>query len=771
MKRKKSYRRITDSWKRILCSMLVLAMILSSVSTTGTVYAAEMPNETVVDSTEENLTETTSVDSTESTEENLEVAAEELETGVEADDLKTTEVVSPEVNGKSVTFRYVNSSIPEESVVYVKGSMNNWGNENPMTKGDDGVYTCTIDELTEGTYQYKFYYDDGSEYGFWTTDPSNGNEADGNSVFIIGETLVSPEINGNSVTFRYRNTNLDETTKVYVRGSFNDWGTTNEMIEGEGDIYTCTLELDNGDYTYKFWYNDGTEHWLTDPSNPEKSGDNSFFNIGGPIETGIISPEIDGNKVTFRYNQGGEAVYLAGSMTEWDTNKILMTKEDPESNVFSHTMTLEPGYYTYKFVVDGSWINDPSNTNKEDTNDANNYFVVPGLYNASLTVKKGVATALPQTLQMIAEGETTPVDVTPVYTLKTEGVEEYVTLTDSTITVSGEYEGDVIELTATAEDLTSTVTLNLVDKEFIYTIYTHSYVDSRMDEENSVLYVWDEAKETVAEPADYAFTEKVELDGKTWLKTVVKVPYAQRLGMIFREKEATAADGTQWACPSLFYSNTEEAEETTLYLVDGQSKVFTDLEDVEYTKERYLIIEYTRDDGEYDNANIYSWSTDWGTVHYMFEEPVNGKAIVKIPVLPSAIDKKINFIVKKDIPWDDEAGNSNKDGGDNFFMMPADQDIVKIRFYDGKITGTLPYNMGSKMNKEEGKLSFFYRDDALFVDGLMESLKDKVELVVKSSPANEEIDGTYPMTYDAENERFYYDVPLTDNTDYYYYFM
>ena len=85
MERKASYRKITGRWRRILSSMLVLAMLLSSVPTTGAVYAAELPtvdmmNEIdVVESTEENLPESSVEDSMETTEEDVKETEESVE--------------------------------------------------------------------------------------------------------------------------------------------------------------------------------------------------------------------------------------------------------------------------------------------------------------------------------------------------------------------------------------------------------------------------------------------------------------------------------------------------------------------------------------------------------------------------------------------------------------------------------------------------------------------------------------------------------------------
>lgn len=51
-------------------------------------------------------------------------------------------------------------------------------------------------------------------------------------------------------------------------------------------------------------------------------------------------------------------VSVAGSFNNWDTN-ILLAKKDKSGN-WAVKASLNPGKYEYKFVVDGSWMNDPS---------------------------------------------------------------------------------------------------------------------------------------------------------------------------------------------------------------------------------------------------------------------------------------------------------------------------------------------------------------------------------------------------------------------------
>ena len=56
-----------------------------------------------------------------------------------------------------------------------------------------------------------------------------------------------------------------------------------------------------------------------------------------------------------------EKVYLAGSFNNWEPSDILMEKSIQGWEI---VMELSPGIYEYKFIVDGEWMEDPSNNLK-----------------------------------------------------------------------------------------------------------------------------------------------------------------------------------------------------------------------------------------------------------------------------------------------------------------------------------------------------------------------------------------------------------------------
>lgn len=63
-------------------------------------------------------------------------------------------------------------------------------------------------------------------------------------------------------------------------------------------------------------------------------------------------------KVRFRLvAPGAKEVLLVGDFTDWSARPMRRSK--PRSRTFETTVSLAPGTYEYKFIVDGEWREDP----------------------------------------------------------------------------------------------------------------------------------------------------------------------------------------------------------------------------------------------------------------------------------------------------------------------------------------------------------------------------------------------------------------------------
>ncbi len=135
--------------------------------------------------------------------------------------------------------------------------------------------------------------------------------------------------------------------KVFLSGSFNDWSLYGNPMVLSDSGWVLQVKLEPGKYFYKFIV-DG--NWTEDSYNLLKEADGHEGNNSTYYQT------------NFTFNLKGfknaSKVFLAGSFNNWNDNelKMLPTPDGWLANLF-----LKDGLHTYKFIVDGKWMNDPAN--------------------------------------------------------------------------------------------------------------------------------------------------------------------------------------------------------------------------------------------------------------------------------------------------------------------------------------------------------------------------------------------------------------------------
>lgn len=157
---------------------------------------------------------------------------------------------------------------------------------------------------------------------------------------------------------------------VSVVGVFNEWDPAAHPMTRREDDGWWYIELDffPQNYGYKFYVDGG---WITDPLNPRtymdsnRNTDNSITHATNRL-IGARPPRAPSRAdalipVEFVYHdRGARAVAVAGEFNGWNTSALRM--EAKRAGIWSTVTHLAPGTYGYKFVVDGNWTMDPSNT-------------------------------------------------------------------------------------------------------------------------------------------------------------------------------------------------------------------------------------------------------------------------------------------------------------------------------------------------------------------------------------------------------------------------
>lgn len=155
-------------------------------------------------------------------------------------------------------------------------------------------------------------------------------------------------IEGSTVTFYLKENH--SARRVQLAGSFTNWESGAITMTHNDSGWIATVTLSPGKYWYKF-ISDG--NWILDRDNQLREND-GLGNI---------------NSVYFRTNTvfhlngytNARNVYLAGSFNNWRPKDLAMTRTP---SGWELPLYLAKGTHTYKFVVDGNWLNDETNPEK-----------------------------------------------------------------------------------------------------------------------------------------------------------------------------------------------------------------------------------------------------------------------------------------------------------------------------------------------------------------------------------------------------------------------
>lgn len=460
----------------------------------------------------------------------------------------------------------------------------------------------------------------------------------------------------------------------------------------------------------------------------------------------------------------------------WDPSaKPNFVKSIENENIYSITLNAVPaGKYQYKILEDAAtkgwdkpWaqnndnlslnLNAPADvTLSLDKTDETKEIKVDIAYIEDLVVEvpaqiqKGVTMELPATGTYYGGDGNVQNGVSVTYTAKTEGI----TLTGNEISVPLSYEGTEVTVVAAYNGIEKEIIIPVVEVVYHYTIYYYDFDATHMSENASDLWIWQ--KSGAGATAGTLFTAKEKLsDGNEWLRADVTLPYTD-VQIIPRSK-----DEWKWQGDTVLYNNSATAENVTLYIVSNSNQAYTTLPELVKPKSRSIMIEYDRPAKDYEGWNIYTWNSGFGSDVSVAFADINGKMVAKIPVKDSKADLKLSFCMRHSTAADEW---ESKDGGDHYVTIPADQSVVKAVFTQGEgITEVLPYNAGYEMDGANDTIHFYYRNDTLAAENNLASLDGKVSVVVNGQ--------TCPMTYDAANDRFGYDLTGVSTGDYYYYYV
>ena len=578
------------------------------------------------------------------------------------------------------------------------------------------------------------------------------------------------------------NTNIENTDGTEIPG----WGGAKGFFMSKGNVvgdtteYTLSVKGTFTGFQFLDFANPGnninpgydsklsqyTEDKPTDVYYIQKDGQGDYY-LDAAGTTSV--PDLPKTETTF---------LLVGNIPgmAWDPSaKPNFVKSSENENIYSITLNAVPaGKYQYKILEDAAtkgwdkpWaqnndnlslnLNAPADvTLSLDKTDETKEIKVDIAYIEDLVVEvpaqiqKGVTMELPATGTYYGGDGNVQNGVSVTYTAKTEGI----TLTGNENSVPLSYEGTEVTVVAAYNGIEKEIIIPVVEVVYHYTIYYYDFDATHMSENASDLWIWQ--KSGAGATAGTLFTAKEKLsDGNEWLRADVTLPYTD-VQIIPRSK-----DEWKWQGDTVLYNNSATAENVTLYIVSNSNQAYTTLPELVKPKSRSIMIEYDRPAKDYEGWNIYTWNSGFGSDVSVAFADINGKMVAKIPVKDSKADLKLSFCMRHSTAADEW---ESKDGGDHYVTIPADQSVVKAVFTQGEgITEVLPYNAGYEMDGANDTIHFYYRNDTLAAENNLASLDGKVSVVVNGQ--------TCPMTYDAANDRFGYDLTGVSTGDYYYYYV
>jgi hypothetical protein len=218
--------------------------------------------------------------------------------------------------------------------VVVTGNFYNWNPRGILMNRTAEGWSLPI-YLRDGTYSYKFLVDNQ-----WMTDPGNPNvkkDAAGNLNSFIG--IGEP--------YLFKLDKFPTAEKVVLAGTFNNWSPTELLMEKTEKGWQLPYAIAAGNYEYKF-IADGL--WITDPENPFMTEKNGIHNSFIALKANHL----------FELSKYPDAkrVIVTGSFNYWNKDGYRMTWQGGK---WVLPIYLQPGKYTYKFIVDDNWILDPAN--------------------------------------------------------------------------------------------------------------------------------------------------------------------------------------------------------------------------------------------------------------------------------------------------------------------------------------------------------------------------------------------------------------------------
>ncbi len=206
----------------------------------------------------------------------------------------------------------------------------------------------------------------------WITFAQNGDKGyrfEGNDVvFTFNKHDYKKFTNDDSsIKIKFEDLTIDN---VVVAGEFNNWSKYDWTMKKINDFtYELRKHINDfkDEFSWEFKFIINNQYWaepsVYDPNirlAMKKGSHLSVYNLR--MNTSAAFPDKKGN-VRFRLRgyEDAKKIIVSGSFNRWNTHDFEMYKI---KNGWELKLNIKPGEYEYRFIIDGYWIEDPSNPSK-----------------------------------------------------------------------------------------------------------------------------------------------------------------------------------------------------------------------------------------------------------------------------------------------------------------------------------------------------------------------------------------------------------------------
>jgi pullulanase len=150
------------------------------------------------------------------------------------------------------------------TIVYLRGSLNDWSIDTPMTYIGGGQYSVVFNIAVAGSQEFKIASEDWSTVDFGSGEDDAGvTEGVLEALTVSGANMTMDFLETGEFTFFFdasdlsaptlgvHKTQMFGTTQIYLRGSLNGWGIDDELVYLGNSVYQADIALIAGSYEFK----------------------------------------------------------------------------------------------------------------------------------------------------------------------------------------------------------------------------------------------------------------------------------------------------------------------------------------------------------------------------------------------------------------------------------------------------------------------------------------------------------------------------------------